>query len=189
MTLEGRHVVLVPLAMEHHAALCAVGLDEDLWTWTGGHVPEAEGMRAYMERALERQARGTALPFVVLSKADNRIVGSTRFGNIEPAHRRVEIGWTWYAKPWQRTAINTEAKYLLLRHAFEEMDCVRVEFKTDARNEPSRRAILRLGATQEGILRQHVINSRGHLRDTVYFSILDREWPGAKAALERKLGR
>ena len=186
ITLEGRHVVLAPMEMSHHAALCEVGLDEDLWKWTGGHIPTAEGMRAYMERAIERE---NAIPFVVSSKVDDKIVGSTRFGNIDKIHRRVEIGWTWYAKPWQRAVVNTESKYLLLRHAFETLDCVRVEFKTDARNEPSRNAILRIGAKQEGILRQHMINSRGHLRDTVYFSIVDREWPDVKAALEEKLAR
>ena len=183
-TLEGRHVRLVPLAMKHHAALCAVGLDPELWTWTGGHIETPDDLRAYIERALERP---DTQPFATWSKNDERFVGSTRFANIDEKNRKLEIGWTWIAKPWQRTAINTEAKYLMLRRAFETMGCLRVEFKTDARNERSRKAILRIGAQQEGILRQHMINSRGDRRDSVYFSILDTEWPDVKARLEAML--
>ena len=183
--LEGKHVRLEPLALEHHAALCEVGLDPELWRWTGGHIDTAADLRAYIERAL---ARPDAIPFATWSVADERFVGSTRFANVDGKNRKLEIGWTWIAPPWQRTAINTEAKYLMLRHAFESMDCLRVEFKTDARNEKSRNAILRIGATQEGILRQHMVNSRGERRDSVYFSILDSEWPEIKARLEARLG-
>jgi RimJ/RimL family protein N-acetyltransferase len=116
------------------------------------------------------------------------VVGSTRFGNIDLANRRLEIGWSWIAPPWQRSAINTEAKYLMLRHAFERLGCMRVEFKTDVLNIRSRQALLRIGAKEEGILRQHMITSSGRLRDTVYYSILDHEWPAIKGELERKLG-
>jgi len=189
ITLEGRHVRLVPLAHEHHAALCEVGLDPDLWRWTGGRIDTPEEMRTYITNAMARRAAGTALPFAIVAKADECVVGSTRFGSIDEVNRRVEIGWTWIAKGWQRTALNTEAKYLLLSHAFAAWDCVRVEFKTDALNEPSRRAILRIGATEEGIWRQHMVVADGRLRDSVYFSILDREWGEVKERLESLLGR
>jgi RimJ/RimL family protein N-acetyltransferase len=115
------------------------------------------------------------------------VIGGTRFMNIEPAHRRVEIGFTWIGRPWQRTAVNTEAKYLMLRHAFETWNCIRVELKTDVLNRKSRDAIVRIGATEEGILRRHIIAATGRIRDTVYYSILDSEWPRVKAELEKKL--
>jgi len=187
--LTGRHVTLLPLAPEHHGALCEVGLDPELWRFTAGHVDDAAAMSDYISKALRSRDEGSAIPFAIRSTADERIVGSTRFGNIDRQHRRVEIGWTWIARPWQRSAINTEAKFLMLRHAFEESGCIRVEFKTDARNERSRRAILRLGAVEEGTLRHHMITSRGHLRDTVYYSILAAEWPAVRARLEHLLTR
>jgi RimJ/RimL family protein N-acetyltransferase len=189
VTLEGRHVRLEPLALEHLAGLCAVGLDEAIFRWfpVPAHTPEK--MRAFIETALEGRRAGHALPFATIDRASGRPVGSTRYGNIEPAHRRVEIGWTWLAPAWQRTPLNTEAKYLMLRHAFETLGCIRVELKTDALNERSRAAILRLGAKEEGILRQHIITSTGRLRDTVYYSILDSEWPSVKSGLEEKLAR
>jgi RimJ/RimL family protein N-acetyltransferase len=132
---------------------------------------------------------GSGLPFVTVERRSGRIVGSTRFGNYDPVNHRVEIGWTWIAKPWQRTAINTEAKYLMLSHAFERLGCVRVEFKTDVRNEPSRRAILRIGAREEGVLRKHMLMSSGRYRDSIYYSVLDDEWPEVKARLEILMGR
>jgi RimJ/RimL family protein N-acetyltransferase len=144
-------------------------------------------MRDYIDSALEAQAAGTAIPFATVERASGRVIGSTRYMNIDTANRRVEIGSTWLAKPWQRTAMNTEAKYLMLRHAFETLGCVRVELKTDALNQQSRQAILRIGAREEGTLRQHMVTWSGRLRDTVYFSILDSEWPGVKANLEAKL--
>jgi RimJ/RimL family protein N-acetyltransferase len=188
-TITGHAVRLEPLAAEHLDALCAVGLDPDLWRWTHAQVRDREEMRAYIDAALQSQTEGTALPFVTVDLATGQVIGSTRFGNIDRANRRVEIGWTWVAKPWQRTASNTEAKYLMLRHAFETLGCVRVELKTDALNERSRAAILRIGAKEEGILRRHMITASGRVRDTVYFSIIDSEWPGVKAALEAKLNR
>jgi RimJ/RimL family protein N-acetyltransferase len=144
-------------------------------------------LRNYISAALNRQADGVALPFAVVAREAGRAVGSTRYGNIDRSHRRVEIGWTWYGRAWQRTAVNTECKYLLLRHAFETLGCIRVEFKTDALNERSRKAILRIGATQEGIFRKHMVLPSGRIRDTVYFSITNDEWPKVKARLEEML--
>ncbi|MDR7518554.1 MAG: GNAT family protein [Armatimonadota bacterium] len=183
VVLEGTHVRLEPLSLDHHTELCEVGLDEDLLRWTEAYEPTPEGLRAYIEAALRLQAEGTALPFAVIGKAAGRAVGSTRYGNIDRAHRRVEIGWTWYGRPWQRTAVNTEAKWLLLRHAFAGLGCIRVEFKTDVLNERSRLALLRIGAREEGVLRKHMILPSGRIRDTVYYSIVDDEWPAVEARL------
>jgi|SRR5579863_2911767 len=187
VTLEGRNVRLDPLTAAHHAALCEVGLDPELWLLIPYRASTPEEMRGYIDSAIEAQAAGTALPFATVERASGRVVGSTRFMNIDSANRRVEIGATWIAKPWQRTAINTEAKYLMLRHAFETLSCIRVELKTDALNQQSRQAILRIGAREEGTLRQHMVTWSGRRRDTVYYSILDSEWPGVKANLEAKL--
>lgn len=187
VTLEGKHVQLEPLLSAHHAALARIGLDEDLWSWIPVPVRTPEEMSAYIEAALAEQARGVSLPFTIVEKNSGKPVGCTRYGNIDRVHRRVEIGWTWVAKPWQRTPVNTEAKYLLLRHAFETLGCIRVELKTDSLNEKSRAAILRIGAQQEGIFRNHMITASGRIRHTVYFSIIDNEWPVVKARLEQRL--
>jgi RimJ/RimL family protein N-acetyltransferase len=184
VTLEGRQVRLEPLAKAHLAGLVQVGLDEELWRWIPTPVKTAEEMAGYMETALQEQERGVALPFAILEKATGRAIGSTRYGNIDRTHHRVEIGWTWVAREWQRTAMNTEAKYLLLKHAFETLGCMRVELKTDSLNERSRAAILRLGAREEGIFRNHMITASGRIRHTVYFSIIDSEWPAVKVRLE-----
>jgi RimJ/RimL family protein N-acetyltransferase len=167
VVLEGRHVRLEPLSQAHHADLAAAGLDEELWRWIPVPVRTPEEMSAYVATALEEQARGVSLPFALIEKASGRAIGSTRYGNIDRAHHRVEIGWTWVAPPWQRTAVNTEAKYLLLRHAFETLGCIRVELKTDSLNERSRSAILRIGAREEGTFRNHMITSTGRIRHTV----------------------
>ncbi len=187
LTLEGRAVRLEPLGGAHLEGLCEIGLDEALWRWTLGHVRTREEMRAYLEVALNGRTEGTTLPFAILAQPSGQVVGSTRFGNIDRENRRVEIGWTWIGRRWQRTAVNTEIKYLMLRHAFETLGCVRVEFKTDTLNQTSRRAILRLGAKEEGILRRHMITDGGRIRDTVYYSIIDGEWAEVKARLEAKL--
>jgi N-acetyltransferase len=187
VVLEGREVRLEPLSPGHFESLTEVGLDPELWRWIPTPVGSPDEMRAYIESALRDQAAGTALPFATVHRASGRAVGSTRFANIERTHRRVEIGWTWIARPWQRTAVNTEAKYLMLHHAFETWGCVRVELKTDSLNKRSRAAILRLGAREEGTLRNHMITASGRLRHSVYFSILDSEWPEIKRALEQKL--
>jgi len=189
VTLEGSHVRLEPLTLEHHAGLCAVGLEEELWRWIPQPVRTPEEMRAYIETALAAQAAGTALPFATVEKAAGRAIGSTRYMAIDCTDRRVEIGSTWLGRTWQRTAANTEAKYLMLRHAFETWGCIRVELKTDSLNARSRAAILRLGAKEEGTFRNHMITASGRIRHTVYFSIIDAEWPAVKAALEQKLAR
>ena len=187
VTLVEQHVRLEPLLKAHVAGLAGVGLDEDLWEWIPTQVRTLEEMSAYVDTALDEQARGVSLPFAILEKATGRVIGSTRYGNIERMHRRVEIGWTWVAKPWQRTPVNTEAKLLLLSHAFETLGCIRVELKTDSMNERSRAAILRIGAKEEGIFRNHMITARGRVRHSVYFSIVDTEWPEVKARLQSKL--
>jgi N-acetyltransferase len=187
VTLEGRCVRLEPLAKAHLAGLAEVGLDEELWRWIPTQVRTAEEMAAYIETALEEQTRGVSLPFAIVEKATGRAIGSTRYGNIDRTHHRVEIGWTWVAREWQRTAVNTEAKYLLLRHAFETLGCIRVELKTDSLNEKSRAAIARIGAQHEGIFRNHMITASGRIRHSAYYSIIDSEWPAVKARLESKL--
>lgn len=185
--LAGRHVRLEPLSLSHWDGLCAVGLEESLWQWIPIPVRNREEMRAYIATALDERERGVSLPFATTLKDTGQVVGSTRFANMDLSNRRVEIGWTWIGIAWQRTAVNTEAKYLMLRHAFEEWHCVRVELKTDAFNERSRAAIRRLGAKEEGILRKHRLTASGRMRDTVYYSIVDDEWPFVKAALHAKL--
>jgi len=185
--LEGSHVRLEPLAKAHLAGLAQVGLEEELWRWIPVPVRTVEEMAAYIETALQEQERGVSLPFALMEKATGRAIGSTRYGNIDRTHHRVEIGWTWVAREWRRTAVNTEAKYLLLKHAFETLGCIRVELKTDSLNEKSRAAILRIGAKEEGIFRNHMITVSGRIRHTVYFSIVDSEWPAVKARLESLL--
>jgi len=182
--LEGAYLRLEPLTSVHLAGLAEVGLDEELWRWIPTPVRTQEEMAAYIETALGEQERGESLPFAIAEKTTGRAIGSTRYGNIDRTHHRVEIGWTWVAREWQRTAVNTEAKYLLLKHAFETLGCMRVELKTDALNARSRAAILRIGAREEGIFRNHMITANGRIRHTVYFSIIDSEWPTAKARLE-----
>jgi RimJ/RimL family protein N-acetyltransferase len=187
VVLEGRHVRLEPLTRAHCAGLCEVGLDQELWRWIPVPVQTPEQMAEYVETALTEQASGVALPFAQIEKATGRVIGSTRYGNIERLHHRVEIGWTWVSLAWQRTAVNTESKYLLLRHAFETLGCMRVELKTDSLNAKSRAAILRIGAREEGTFRNHMITSSGRIRHTVYFSIVDAEWPDVRSRLERRM--
>ncbi len=187
--LAGAHVRLEPLTLEHVDALCAVGLDPAIWRWYTHRVNDAAEMRAWVETALAWQAAGTALPYATIERATGRVIGSTRFMNIDAANRRGEIGATWIARPWQRTPINTEAKYLMLQHAFETLGWIRVELKTDSLNEQSRSAILRLGALYEGMFRNHMICDDGRLRHSVWYSIIVDEWPEKKAALQAKLAR
>jgi RimJ/RimL family protein N-acetyltransferase len=189
IVLEGDFVRLEPMTLEHHAGLSEVGLDPEIWRYTLALVRTPDDMRVYMESALKLQRDGTTLPFVTIERSSGRIVGSTRFGNYDPANRRIEIGWTWIAPPWQRSAINTEAKYLMLSHAFGKLGCVRVELKTDVLNTASRKAMLRIGAKEEGVLRKHSLVWDGRYRDSIYYSILDEEWPGVKQQLERMLIR
>jgi len=180
-------VRLEPLTLEHVDALAQVGLDPELWRWGLSALTSVDDMRAYVETALDEQRRGVSLPFAVVDRARDEVIGSTRYGNIVPADRRLEIGWTWYAAAHQRTAANTETKLLLLAHAFETLGVMRVEFKTDALNVASRAAIARLGAVEEGTFRKHMLTASGRVRDSVYFSIVDTEWPAVKARLTRKL--
>jgi RimJ/RimL family protein N-acetyltransferase len=189
VVLEGDFVRLEPMTLGHHAGLSQVGLDPEIWRYTLVLVKTPDDMRSYMESALELQREGTTLPFVTIERSSGRVVGSTRFGNYDPANRRIEIGWTWIAPQWQRTAINTEAKYLMLSHAFAKLGCVRVELKTDVLNSASRKAMLRIGATEEGVLRKHSLVWDGRFRDSIYYSILDEEWPGVKQQLEKMLIR
>ncbi len=175
--------------MEHFAHLCDVGLDEELVRLTQSYAPTPDGLRGYIEKALQRQADGTVLPFAVIAKSVGRAIGSTRYAAIDRGNRRLEIGWTWYGREWQRTAVNTETKYLMLRHAFEALGCVRVEFKSDVLNERSRAALLRIGAKEEGVFRHHQIMPDGRIRDSVYFSIIKPEWPDVKTRLESLLTR
>lgn len=188
-TLEGTTVRLEPLTIEHLDALTEIGLDPELWQFTLSRNLTPEDMRQYVETALAEARAGQSLPFATVERSSGRIVGSTRFAGIDRVHRRVEIGWTWIGRPWQRTAVNTEAKYLMLRHAFEVWRCLRVELKTSAKNERSRRAILRIGAKEEGTLRKHLINGDGTSRDSVFFSVIDDEWPLVKARLEAMMAR
>jgi N-acetyltransferase len=187
--LENEFVSLAPLTADYLNALCEIGLVEAIWHWSPEPITTPEAMKKYVETALDEQKRGVSLPFVTIERATNKVVGATRFGNIDAANRRAEIGWTWINPAWQQTFVNTAAKLLMLTHAFETWKCIRVEFKTDALNEKSRRAILRLGAKQEGVFRQHMICAAGRLRDSVYFSILDNEWKEVKENLLRKLGK
>jgi RimJ/RimL family protein N-acetyltransferase len=189
VTLEGRHVRLEPLSMDHHAALCAAADHDDIWRWIHPPSRTPEQIRVNIETALSWQRAGTALPFATIERASGRAIGSTRFANIDRTHRRLEIGWTWLHPDWQRTPVNTEVKFLMLRHAFEKLGCIRVELKTDELNQKSRNAILRIGAKEEGIFRKHMIVAGGRIRDSVYFSIVDSEWPTVKANLEGKLAR
>lgn len=174
---------------DHLEALAEAGKYEELWRWTRSKATTLETMLEYMDEALNDLENGTALPFVTIDRPSETIVGSTRFANIDSKNRRAEIGWTWISPTFQRTYINSEAKYLMLRHAFDVWDCVRVELKTDVLNEQSRNAMLRLGAIEEGVLRRHVITYNGRFRDTVYYSVLDHEWPAVRARLEARLRR
>jgi N-acetyltransferase len=185
--LKGKFITLEPLSMQRLDDLCEVGLDESLWRLIPTQVSNRDGMKRFIETALDENERGVSLPFATILNETNKAIGSTRFGNIRVKDRGTEIGWTWLTPIYQRTFANTEAKLLMLAHAFETWNCIRVELKTDALNNQSRNAILRLGAKQEGIFRQHIICDSGRLRDSVYFSILDSEWERVKANLLKKL--
>jgi RimJ/RimL family protein N-acetyltransferase len=187
--LEGQHVRLEPLSSAYEKSLIDAVSDGELWNSTVTTVPSPATMTAYIASALEAQAQGRELPFVIIRKSSSQVVGSTRFYDIDRDHRRVEIGYTWLAASAQRTVVNTEAKLLLLTYAFEVLRCIRVAFLTDVLNQQSRTAILRLGAKQECILRNHMIMPNGRYRDSLCFSIIETEWPEVKARLEAKLGR
>jgi len=187
VVLRGTHVRLEPLSHDHFEDLLEVGLDPEIWRWTTERARTPEELRAWIDRALAARDTGAAMPFATVALPYGKAIGGTRLATWSATDRRVEIGWTWIGRDWQRTAVNTEAKYLMLRHAFEVLGCLRVELRTDVGNERSRAAILRIGAKEEGVLRKHSVTASGRVRDTVYYSILDDEWPEVKAGLERKL--
>jgi RimJ/RimL family protein N-acetyltransferase len=191
LTLEGSVVRLEPIRRDHAQLFWEAAKDsvDEIFRWIPYSVKTLEDFENLVAKALLEQERGESVVFATVERGSSRVIGSTRFMNIDRANRRVEIGSTWIAPAWQRTAVNTEAKYLMLRHAFETWGCVRVELKTDALNERSRNAIVRLGAKEEGTLRKHVITWTGRIRDSVYFSILDTEWPEVKARLESRMAR
>jgi RimJ/RimL family protein N-acetyltransferase len=182
--LAGAKVELMPLEPSHRDGLLKAASDGKLWDLWFTQVPSGKTIDDYINQAMEEKDKGKAYPFTILDRERNHIIGSTRYLNIEQPHKRLEIGNTWYAKSFQRTGINTECKYLLLTYAFENLDCVAVEFRTHWHNHRSRNAILRLGAKQDGILRNHRIDGEGNLRDTVVFSIIHGEWPTVKRSLE-----
>ena len=189
VVLEGAHARLEPLAREHEAGVRAAAADGELWKLWFTSVPSPERTSAWLDTALDMRERLGAMPFVVRSRASGEIVGSTRYFNVDAANRRLEIGHTWYAKRAQRSAINTECKLLLLGHAFQTLRCIAVEFRTHWFNHRSREAILRLGAKQDGVLRNHQIAPDGSYRDTVVFSIIESEWPAVKRHLRFLLER
>lgn len=187
VTLVGRHVRLEPLQIEYAEGLFEVGNEPDIWRYMpvyGGVVNSVERMRAVIEDFLAKQAKGTDLCFATFSQVLNKPIGMTRYLDIQPANRGIEVGGTWLGKDFRRTAANTEAKYLMFTHAFETLGCIRVQLKTDLRNERSQRAIERIGAVREGVLRNNIIMPDGYQRSSVYYSILDDEWPAVKARLE-----
>lgn len=189
ITLAGEFVRLEPLRPSHADGLSQAGTDPEIWRWMSKRLMDKESLLRFIEEAMEAEGRGSEFAFAVVLRSDGRIVGSTRYMEVRAAHRGVEIGWTWYAKDVWGTVVNPEAKYLLLRHAFESWGAIRVELKTDSKNERSRAAILKLGAQFEGILRAHRIRPDGTLRDTAMYSILSTEWPGVKEKLLARLAR
>jgi len=189
VTLEGRHVRLEPMAPEHVAALAAACADPAMWTYMPLDGSTAAGMAAIVAAAMEARERGLELPFTTFERATGRVVGGSRYLNIDRLNHRLEIGYTFVAPPWQRSAVNSEAKLLMLAHAFDHLRANRVELKTDALNVQSRTAILGIGATFEGIFRNHMIMRQGRLRDSAYYSITVQEWPAVRALLEARLAR
>ena len=190
VTLVGRYARLEPLAEEHVPGLAAIGMDDSIWQYMPYGFMKSEGdIRGWVREMLERASEGADVPFVAIDLASGSVAGATRYMEIRSAHRGLEIGGTWYGAAYRRTRINTECKYLLLEHAFEKLGCIRVQLKTDSRNERSQRAIERLGAAREGVLRNHMILPDGRVRHSVYYSILDSEWPAIKLRLQDLLAR
>lgn len=187
--LEGELVKLIPMGKSHKPDLLAAAADGKLWELWYTSVPSSETIDNYISNALEDRENGLALPFVIIDKKTKSVIGSTRYCSVDASNRRVEIGYTWYAQSTQRTGVNTECKYLLLKHAFEDRNAIAVEFKTNFHNFPSRNAILRLGAKQDGVIRNHRIDQQGNIRDTVIFSILENEWPTVKTSINFKMKR
>jgi RimJ/RimL family protein N-acetyltransferase len=190
VVLTGRYVRLEPMSGEHSTALAEIGVGQPFWHFmVYGEMNSKEDMHNWVQDILSRAEKGTDVPFVAVQLASERVAGATRYMNILPKDRGLEIGGTWYGLEFQRTALNTECKYMLLRHAFETLGCIRVQLKTDLRNERSQRAIERIGAVKEGVLRNHMILPDGHYRHSVFYSILDAEWPDVKKRLEEMMER
>lgn len=189
VTLQGAIVRLEPLSAAHAGPLAEVGLHPELWRLQPEPIDSADDMRRYVDRALAGQAAGACLPFAIVRRDDGRVIGATRYMDIALAHKRLEIGATWLTPAAQRSGANTEAKFLLLQHAFETIGIMRVVFKTEATNLQSRQAILRIGGVEEGVFRKHLIAQSGRTRDMVYFAILDEDWPAAKTRLLARLRR
>jgi RimJ/RimL family protein N-acetyltransferase len=189
ITLKGKLVTLLPMTRLYRAGMLAAIADGNLSALWYTAIPSEENIDAYFESAENEQKSGLCLPFVVIDNTSGNLIGASRFCNIEAAHKRLEIGYTWYAKSFQRTGVNTECKSLLLGHAFDTKDAIAVEFRTSWHNQDSRAAILRIGAKQDGILRNHRLSADGLIRDTVVFSIIAGEWPSVKRALEHKMQR
>ena len=187
VVLAGKIIRLEPLTLAHVEPLVFVGLDPELWRWTSSSIETRADLERYVRDAIAEQAAGTAVPFATVEAATNRVIGSTRFANIVPQFKRGEIGWTWLTPEFQRSAANTEAKLLMLTHAFETWSFRRVEFKTSTRNMKSRNALLRIGAVEEGVFRHHMTHADGSLRDTIWYSIIRDEWPAVKARLRARL--
>lgn len=185
--LAGTVVHLEPLTERHWPGILAAGLHPELWTWTIETIVDEGGLREYFDRALSAAGAGRAVPFATVDAASGAVVGCTRFGNLDAINRHVEIGWTWVTPARQRSAVNTEAKYLMLRHAFESWRCHRVELKTDALNARSRAAMLRIGAREEGVFRSYQVRQDGRVRDTAWYAVTATDWPEVKAGLERRL--
>jgi RimJ/RimL family protein N-acetyltransferase len=190
VVLTGQYVRLEPMTEAHVAGLTAVGMDDSIWQYMPyGFIRSEDGIRQWVRALLAYAAQGTDVPFVAIHLNSGNVAGATRYMEIKTAHKGLEIGGTWYGAAYRRTPVNTECKYLLLRHAFEELRCIRVQLKTDSRNERSQRAIERIGASREGILRNHMILPDGTIRHSVYYSILDSEWPQVKNRLEKMLAQ
>jgi RimJ/RimL family protein N-acetyltransferase len=190
VTLDGKRVRMEPLDLaKHWDGLLAIGLDPDLWRWTQAIVREEADLRRYLDEAVTEAREGRSVPFATMDKASGQVAGCTRFSTIDRRSRRMEIGWTWVGKPFRRSYVNTEAKSLMLTHAFETLGCARVELKTNVLNERSRNAMKRIGCVEEGVLRKHAVNDDGVWRDTIFYSVLDTEWPAVKARLEGMMAR
>ncbi len=190
IVLEGDHVRLEPIELRHAADLYDAGNDESIWRYKWVPMPQSlDEVRQWTEAVTQSMASGNEIAYAIVSKTDRRAIGSTRYLNISSTHRTLEIGWTWIGTKYQRTAVNTECKYLLLRNAFEQLGAVRVQFTTDGRNEKSQRAIERLGAVKEGVLRKSHMSHTGYICDSVYYSIIDDEWPAVKQRLLGFLAR
>ncbi len=190
VTLTGKVVRLEPLSEAHVPGLTAVGMNDDIWRWMPyGVMRNEDDIRRWVQNLLAQIPSDSVMPFAVIQLASGRVAGATRYMDIHPKDYALEIGGTWYGVEFQRTAVNTEAKYLLLRHAFEDLKCIRVQIKTDLRNERSQKAIERIGAVREGVLRNHMIMPDDYYRSSVYYSILDNEWPAVKARLEGMMNK